>query len=91
MITVIAVPVRKFSRSQLAFSGTPFSDSQLAINSTFPVRRMAPIVPITMIFRIPKLIIYPFKNMFLLVQHSANGQRAQAPKAFYLYFFELVT
>ena len=61
-IIVIAVPVKKFSRSQLAFSGTPFSVSQFAIKSTFPPRRTAPISPIITIFLIPKLIIYPFKN-----------------------------
>ena len=62
-ITAIAVPVRKFSRSQLAFSGTPFSASQFATKSTLPARKIAPISPITRIFLIPKLIYKFFQKI----------------------------
>jgi hypothetical protein len=82
MITVIAVPVRKFSRSQLSFSGTPFSDSQFALKSTFPARKIAPISPIMMIFLIPKLIIRPFKIGSFYSNIAQMNTERKPPKRF---------
>jgi hypothetical protein len=67
----IAVPVRKFSRNQLAFSGTPFSANQFATSKMFPAIKIVPMIPITMIFLIPKLIICPFKKYYICIHMVA--------------------
>ena len=87
---VTAVPVRKFSLTQLAFSGTPFSDNQLAINSTFPARKMAPISPITMIFLIPKLIICPFKGTLFSPTYRKWIQSARTKLFIYSFQFAII-
>jgi len=76
-MTVIAVPVRKFSRIQFAFSGMPFAANQLAITMMLPAIKTTPIIPITMSFRIRNVMIVPFKMNKFAVQHSTTGIRAQ--------------
>jgi len=61
-ITVIAVPVKNSSHSQLAFSLIPSSASQLTISKILPTRKIIPINDNTTIFLIPRVIILSFQK-----------------------------
>jgi len=77
-MTVIAVPVRYSVRMPRAQSTAPCSASQLATSRMLPSRRIAPINPRTIAFRIVRLIIFSFHNrQWTSVQGSANLCRAQ--------------
>jgi hypothetical protein len=75
---VIAVPVKYSERIVRAQSTTPFSASQFAINKMLPSRRIEPINPNTMTFRIVRFIIRPpQKGQSISIQVSANWEKAQ--------------
>jgi len=69
---VTAVPVKYSVLTFRAQSTAPFSESQSAMNRMLPISKTDPINPNTMIFRIIKLITYPFhKVIFVNIQRSA--------------------
>jgi len=62
-ITAIAVPVKNSRRTHPAFSAIPESAIQFATTKTLAIRKIIPTNPNTMIFRMVKLITYPFQKV----------------------------
>jgi len=75
-MTARAVPVKYSARMFWAQLTTPCSVSQLATNKMLLIRRIVPMIPSIMIFRIVRVMSIPFKLRFITsIQISANLER----------------